>query len=150
VHYFTFADGMDHGAKLTAFFRKIEAGEEQKKAFVESFGSFAETQDGLDKYIRQFLFKAYVLPKADQLREKDFPARKLSVAETEAAIGGYRLWEHDTSEARELIEDALQEDPKLAEAHEYKAFLLFHEGKDEEARKEFAAAYELDNNNCLS
>jgi len=150
VHYSIFGDGMGRGAKLTSFFRKIEAGEDQKKAFVEAFGSFESMQDAIDKYIRRFLFSAYVLPNTDQMKEKDFPSRKLSVAETETAIGGYRLWEHDTLEARELIEDALQEDPKLAEAHEYKAFLLFHDGKDEEARKEFAAAYDLDNTRFLS
>jgi Tfp pilus assembly protein PilF len=150
VHYSVFGDGMDRGAKLTSFFHKLESGEEQKKAFAEAFGSFDSMQNALDKYIRRFMFTAYVLPNTDQLKEKDFPARKLSVAETEAAIGGYRIWEHDVPEARELIEDALQEDPKLAEAHEYKGFLLFHDGKDEEARKEFATAYELDSTRFLS
>src|SRR5215470_9030851 len=141
---------MEHGAKLASFFRKIEQGEDQKKAFVEAFGSFESMQDAIDKYIRRFLFNAYVLPNTDQMKEKDFPSRKLSVAETEAAIGGYRLFKRDTAEARELIEDALDEDPKLAEAHECKAFLLFQDGKDEEAQREFAAAYELDNTRFLS
>ena len=150
VHYSVFGDGMEHGAKLTSFFHKIETGEDQKKAFVEAFGSFESVQDALDKYIRRFLFNAYVLPNTDQMKEKDFPARKLSVAETECAIGGYRLWEHDAAEARELIDDALQEEPKLAEAHEYKAFLLFHDGKDEEARKEFDTAFALDSTRFLS
>jgi len=150
VHYSIFGDGMEHGAKLASFFRKIEQGEDQKKAFVEAFGSFESMQDAIDKYIRRFLFNAYVLPNTDQMKEKDFPSRKLSVAETEAAIGGYRLFKRDTAEARELIEDALDEDPKLAEAHECKAFLLFQDGKDEEAQREFAAAYELDNTRFLS
>ena len=150
VHYCVFGEGMERGKKLRDFFRRIQTGDDQKKAFTEAFGSFQEMDDRLSKYVRRFLFTSYVLPAAQQINEKDFAVRKLSVAETEAVIAGYRIWVGDAAEARDLIEDALQEDPKLAEAHEYKGFLLFQEGKDEEARKEFTAAYDLDGTRFLS
>ncbi len=150
VHYCTFAEGMESGKKLGDFIGNLDRGDDQKKAFVDAFGDFNTMQDNLDKYVRRFLFSAYVIPADESIKEKEFTVRKLSVAETELEIGGYRIWEHDTQEATELIEDALQEDPKLAAAHEYKAFLLFQDGKDEEARKEFQTAYDLDDTRYLS
>ncbi|GAC1631249.1 MAG: hypothetical protein NVS9B14_02760 [Candidatus Acidiferrum sp.] len=150
VHYCTFGEGMQSGRKLSAFIKSIDNGEDQKKAFVTAFGDFDAMQDNLDKYVRRFLFNAYVMTADESIKEKDFSVRKLSVAETESAIGGYRLWERDALEAKALIEDALQEDPKLAEAHEYNAFLLFQDGKDAEARKEFETSYDLDNTRYLS
>ena len=150
VHYCIFGEGMQRGEKLGVFFKNLDKGEEQKKAFTEAFGSFDAMQDNLDKYVRRFLFQSYVMTADEAIKEKEFAARKLSVAETETAIGGYRIWSRDPTEAKELIDDALTEDPKLAEAHEYKAFLYFNDGKDEEARKEFTTAYELDSGRYLS
>ena len=150
VHYCTFGEGMEQGKKLAQFYQKIQSGEDQKKAFVETLGSFEEIQKKLDLYVHNFLFMSYVMKNPPQIDEKAFATRKLSVAETEAAIGGYRIWDHDAAGARELIQDALQEDPKLGEAHEGMGFLNFQEGKDEEARKEFQLAYELDNTRYLS
>jgi Tfp pilus assembly protein PilF len=150
VHYCTFGEGMEQGKKLALFFQKIQKGEDQKKSFVETLGSFEDLQKKLDVYVHKFLFMSYVMKNPPQIDEKAFASRKMSVAETEAAIGGYRIWDHDTAGARELIQDALQEDPKLAEAHEAMGFLDFQEGKDEEALKEFTTAYETDSSLYLA
>jgi hypothetical protein len=72
------------------------------------------------------------------------------MAETEAELGGFHLWEADASGARPLLEQALKDDPKLGLAHEYMGFLDFADGKDAEAAKEFSQACALDGTLSLS
>src|SRR5207248_2060171 len=50
----------------------------------------------------------------------------------------------------ELTDGAIKNDSKLSLAHEDKGFLLFNVGKDDEALKEFSAAFDLDNKNYIA
>jgi tetratricopeptide (TPR) repeat protein len=150
VHYFTFAPGMENGKKITQFYSKVQRGEEQKKAFAECFGNFDDVQSALERYVRNFAFSSYVTKTPVQIDEKQFQSRKLSLAETAAAIGSYRIWSRDYSEAFEITEQGLAENPKLADLHENMGFLKFSEGNDQEAVREFSTAYELDNQLYLS
>jgi tetratricopeptide (TPR) repeat protein len=150
VHYLTFGPDMDHGKKLTQFELALQKGDAQLKAFREVFGDLKAVEAGLYKYVQAFVFTAYVLENPQPLQERDFSARKLTKAETDAEVGGYRLWEHDRAEATESVDRALAEDASLGMAHEEKGFIYFREGKDEDAAKEFSRAYELDNTRYLS
>jgi tetratricopeptide (TPR) repeat protein len=150
VHYLVFGPDMELGKKLSRFYAQLQAGDQQIKAFREVFGDLQNVEDGLQKYIQAFAFRAYSVENLTALQEKDFPSRKLTKAETDSEIAGYRLWEHDTPEATDLVNRALQEDPALGKAHEEKAFLNFREGKDEDAVREFYRAYELDKSLYLS
>jgi tetratricopeptide (TPR) repeat protein len=150
VHYLVFGPGMEQGNKLAEFLNRLQSGEEQKKAFTDTFGSLDSVQKALEAYVDKFAFASFVLRNPPQINEKEFLERKLSVAETEAAIGAYRIWTHDLKDAGEITEQGLKDDPKLAELHENLAFLDFADGKDEDAAREFAAAYNLDNQLYLS
>ena len=150
VHYLVFGEGMDLGKKLSRFYAQLQGGESQIKAFREVFGDLKNVENGLQKYVQAFTFRAYSVENLTAIQEKDFSARKLTKAETDSEIAGYRLWEHDAAEATDLVERALQEDPALGAAHEKKAFINFREGKDADAVREFSRAYELDKTLYLS
>src|ERR1700688_4565673 len=90
VHYLTFGPGMEQGAKLNKFYSALMLGEDQKKAFQEAFGHFNDCEDGLVRYTRQFMFKNYVAQSPAQLKEKDFPSRVTTQAETDAELAAYR------------------------------------------------------------
>jgi tetratricopeptide (TPR) repeat protein len=150
VHFMVFGPDMDKGKKLGHFYTLLQGGEPQPKAFHEVFGETKDVQDHLDKYIRAFSFGSWVMDNSSGIQEKDFTARKLSKAESDAEVAGYRLWEHDAGEATGLVENALKEDPTLGAAHEEKGFIFFREGKDEDALQEFLRAYELDKQRYLS
>ncbi|HEY6944414.1 MAG TPA: hypothetical protein VI431_04680, partial [Candidatus Acidoferrum sp.] len=150
VHYLVFGPGMEKGAKLSRFYNQLQKGEEQKKAFEETFGPFKTMEDGLLQYANKFLLPSYVMENPPQIKEKEFPSHLLSAAETEAELGTYRLWSHDRQEAREAIDQALKDDPALALAHESLGFLDFMEGKDVDAKSEFGKAYEADRERYLS
>jgi Tfp pilus assembly protein PilF len=150
VHYLIFGPGMEQGKKLNKFYAALQQGEDQKKAFQDAFGDFKDVEDGLLKYARQFTFSTYVMENRAQINEKDFPSRLMSVGETEAELGTYRLFSHDQEEARATIEQALREDSGLALAHETLGFLDFADGKDEAAKTEFDKAYAADPQRYLS
>lgn len=150
VHYLVFAPGMDKGAKLSKFYGLLQKGEEQKKAFEEVFGDLKALEEGLLQYANKFLFPSYVMENPPRINEKDFPARQMSSAESEAELATYRLWSHDRNEAREAAEHALKDDTGLGLAHEALGFLNFAEGKDSEAQDEFGKAYDADRQRYLS
>jgi Tfp pilus assembly protein PilF len=150
VHFLVFGEGMELGKKLSRFYVQLERGDQQMKAFREVFGDPKKVEDDLGKYIQAFAFHAYAVENPTAVQDKDFASRKLTKAESDAEIAGYRLWEHDGPEATDLVDRALQEDPALGTAHEEKAFINFREGKDEDAVREFSRATELDKSLYLS
>lgn len=150
VHFLTFAPGMENGKRLNQFFRALQQGTEQKKAFQETFGNFKAVDDGLADYTRHFTFAAARLPNPPKIEEKGFTSRTLSVAETEAELAGYHLATRDQEDARILVEQALKSDPKLGLAHEEMGFLHFADGDDAAALSEFSQACMLDPSLYLS
>jgi hypothetical protein len=150
VHLLMFGPGMDHGKRLNQFSSLLQQGMEQKKAFQQVFGDFKAMDRALDLYLSKFTFQTGVLPDPPQIDEKIFDTRTMSLAETEAELGGFHLWTHDLTNARPLVEAALKDDPKLGLAHEEMGFLNFSEGKDAEALNQFAQACSLDATLALS
>jgi Tfp pilus assembly protein PilF len=150
VHFLIYGPGMDGGKKLDQFFDLIQHRVEQKKAFQQVFGDFEKLDKALATYMLQPTFTTTILKSAPQIDEKTFASRTLSVAETEAELGGFYLWNHNHQAARPQVEQALQDDPKLGLAHELMGFLDFSDGKDTEASKEFAQAFLLDGTLYLS
>ncbi len=150
THFLTFGPGMETGKRLDHFYALLQEGTEQKEAFHQVFGDFAELQKNLDQYVHRFAMPSWVLKNPPQINEKSFAINNLSPAETAAELGGYHLWSHDLVNARSLIEQALKSDPKLALAHEDMGFLDFADGHDEDAAGEFTEAFELDGSRYLS
>ena len=150
VHYLMMSPEMGQGQKINQFYKALLNREPQQKAFQEAFGNFNDVEKGLRDYVGKFLFGSFVVENPPQLNEKDFPSRTMSVAETEAEIGTYRLWSRDRSESRQSIEQALRDDPNQPLAHETLGFLDYADGKDKEASADFAKAVELDPSRFLS
>lgn len=150
THYLTLGPGMGKGAKLVRFFNALQAGTEQKKAFVEAFGPLEQVQKGFDEYVSQFAFPAGIIPSPPQADDSDYPARLMSVPETEAEIATFYAGTNQRKLALEPAQNAVKGDPKIALAHETLGFLAFNEGHDQEAQSEFSKAVELDPKMYLS
>jgi tetratricopeptide (TPR) repeat protein len=150
IHYMMFGPNMQGGAKLNQFFTKLQQGEEQIKAFQEVFGSLKDMDDAIDQYVRHFAFQVGVIKNPAQMNEKDYVARTMTMAETQAEIGGYHLWTHDLANCTAYVSDALHNDPKLGLAHELQAFLDLSKGQNADSLREFTQAFALDPNLYLS
>jgi tetratricopeptide (TPR) repeat protein len=150
VHFLQFGPNMQGGQKLNVFFNKVQNGMDQKKAFEDTFGTFKSMDDALSKYVRQSAFYSGAFNTDQQLNEKDFPTRTLSMAETQAELGGFHLWSHDLSDAKNYATDALKNDSNLGLAHEVQGFLNLSEGKSAEALAEFTQAMASDRTLYLS
>jgi tetratricopeptide (TPR) repeat protein len=144
VAYLMFGDGMQNGAKIIDFFRLLQSGVEQQKAFQQAIGDFRTVNDGLHLYMEQRAFKATVLPAPSSIDQSSFTSRTLTVAETEAEIASMDVTSHQLVTAKSFVAQALQDNPNLALAHEENGFLLFTDGKSAEAAAEFTKAYSLD------
>jgi tetratricopeptide (TPR) repeat protein len=150
VHFMIFDPGMNHGQKLNDFFQRIQQNVDQKEAFVKVFGSFGAMDKAFYTYMRRIAFSAAVILDPPQIIEKDFAVSKLTMAQTEAELAGFHIWNQDLADAKPLVEQALKDDPKLGYAHEEKGFLLFADGKDADAAQEFSQADSLDGTLYLS
>ncbi|HXB21221.1 MAG TPA: tetratricopeptide repeat protein, partial [Candidatus Solibacter sp.] len=143
THFLFFSPGMENGKKLWHFARLLQEMDE-KKAFQQEFGDPNDLQERFEKYAKLFAITGAILDSPAHTDEKDFASRTLTQVETKAELGSYSLWSHDLATARPLIEEALKLGPKLGLAHESMGFLYFAAGKDDEARREFSQALELD------
>jgi tetratricopeptide (TPR) repeat protein len=150
VHFLIYGPGMDGGRKLDQFFELLQRRVEQKKAFEQVFGDPEKLDKQLAAYMLQPTFMTTIMKNSPQIDERSFVSRPLSVAETEAELGGYHLWVHRFSDARPLIDQAIKDDPKLGLAHENMGFLDFADGKDAEAANDFTQAVSLDGTLYLS
>jgi len=150
THFLVMSPEMDRGKRLGKFLQLIQTGEDQKKLFETVIGNPEEIQAQLDGYIRQLRIQSAFFDTPPHTEEAGFASRRLSLAETEAELSAFHLWEHDYESARKLLKDALKADGKIGLAHEDMAFLYFAEGKDDEAFREFNRAYELDSKLYLS
>ncbi|HTT22862.1 MAG TPA: TonB C-terminal domain-containing protein [Candidatus Sulfotelmatobacter sp.] len=150
VHYLIYGEGMENGKRFDQFSNLLQQGVTQKDAFRQVFGDFKKVDQGLGSYMLQPTFRTTILKDSPAIDEKSFLIRVMSIAETEAELGGFHVWTRDLRGAHELLDQALKDDPKLALAHEQMGFLNFAEGKDSQAETEFAEAYALDQSLYLS
>lgn len=149
-HYLVLGPDMGGGAKFQKFFEMIEGGANQKTAFQQVFGSFKSVDAALQRYLERFSLPFNTVSNPARFNEKDFTARTMTMAETQAELGGYHLWLRDWDHARDYVKDALGNDPNLGLAHEEQGFLYVHDGKNAEAVLEFLTALEKDKSLFLS
>jgi tetratricopeptide (TPR) repeat protein len=144
VHYMNFGEGMNRGEKLNQFYRAVQAGTNQEKAFEQVFGDPKAFDDAFSNYVHRVAFTAALLPPDHSTDPKTFTERKLSAAETSYELGCFHIAAHDITDGRTLIEKSIELDPNLAGAHEELGFLDFQKGKDDDAQKEWKQATTLD------
>jgi tetratricopeptide (TPR) repeat protein len=150
VHYCLFGPNMGGGKKLDDYYQRMQKGTEQKQAFQEAFGSFKAMDQQLRDYLNDYAFHAAVVKVAPEVSDKEYQVRTLSMAETQAELGGYQLWTRDREDARVRVAEALKSDPKLGLAHEEQGFLELTDGKATEAASQFAEAVSDDKSLYLS
>ena len=95
-------------------------------------------------YVNTFSKTAGIVPAAPPLDPKSFTQRELPPAEVAYELGTFHVSEQDTAGGRALITQAIGLNPKLGGPHEEMGYLLYSEGKDDEARAQWKEAAALD------
>jgi tetratricopeptide (TPR) repeat protein len=144
THYLTFGPGMDQGQRLIKFFKALQNGKPQKTAFTETFGSFADVDKAFGLYVAQYAYPTKDIPNRLEIEDKNFATRVMSQAETEAELSELKATMYRWDEAKEYAEAAVRHDDKLGLAQEALANVELHNGKADEAAKDFASAYTAD------
>ena len=150
THFLMFSPTVDTGKRLAKFIDMIEHGVPQKKAFQDAIGPFDQIQKEYEAYIHKLTLPFWEGSAPAKPDEKQFSIRTLAPGETEAELATWFIRSHEWEPMRQYAAAALQKGPNLSLAHEANGFLLYNEGHDAEALKEFSTAFELDNKNYIA
>jgi tetratricopeptide (TPR) repeat protein len=151
THYLMLGDHGAHTALLSQYLRLVvDEHVDQVEAAHRAFGDFAALARAIDGYTGRQSFSAMMMKLPAQLGEKDFPSRRLSPAESLALRGDFHVYEGRPQDARPLLEQAVQLDPKLAAPRESLGVLALEAGDLEKAVEEFTAAVQLDSQSYLA
>jgi len=150
THFLMLSPTMDSGQRLGKFLQLLGQGTPQKKAFQEAIGPFDDVQKQYETYVHKLTFPIREGPAPAKLGESDFRTRTLEPGETEAELATWFIRSHEWEPMRQDTAVSLQKGPKLSLAHEASGFLLYNEGHDQDALREFSTSVELDNRNYVA
>ena len=150
THYLLLSAPQEGKNPLLDFFKLLGQNVGAESAATQSFGDLNQLQDNLDKYIHESSYKYVVLKGSTEVDEANFKVRELSPSESEAVRGDFLAYNDRYTDARTFLQDALQEDPKNAQAAESLGFLEFRQDHPAEAKKWFTQAVNLNSQSYLA
>ena len=119
-------------------------------AATRAFGDLKVLQNELQSYIRQSSMKQLLSKGSTEVDEDEYKVRQLSSAEEKTLQGDFLAHNQQYSLARDLLGEAMQEDPANAQAAESMGFLEFREGHNSEAKKWFEQAVKQNSQSYLA
>jgi tetratricopeptide (TPR) repeat protein len=150
THFLMFGKNMGNGQHFFEYLRLLQTGMDSQKAFQQEFGDPKTLEMPFRNYISHFAFQTFTSKTPIQVDESTFKSREMSQAETDAMLGGFYTAFGDVKTAKQELEKALADDPRLALAYENQGFLDFDQGNDQEALGEFDKAVTLDPKSYLA
>ncbi len=144
VHYLLLGEKGAHRERFSQYVQMQAKGASEAEAGRAAFGDLRRLRRGIDDYIRSFAFYMLEIQASFDASAKQYPVRKLSVAEAYALRGAVHVAAERFSDAREALGRAIELDPKLAAAHESVAVLAYKEKKGDEAVAAARRALDLD------
>lgn len=150
VHYLLMDPDARQRQILQHFLAAYQHTSDQLAAAKQSFGDFNEFADAIDLYAHQREFRMGRVNTSVHIDPKSFRTRALPAPEVDALRGDLYTRTHRPKEAKAALEAALQQDPKLALAHEGLGLLALSQHETEQAEKEFATAVQLNSTSFLA
>ncbi len=150
VHYLMLDPDARKQQLLTHFLDAFQKSNNQVEAAQQTFGDLKKFGGKIEGYARQQSFYSARVKAPVELTEKDYATRALPAAESLALRGGFHLHMNRVNEARTMLEQAVELDPRLAAAHEGLGYFYYRQQDLEAANKEFGEAVELDSRDYLA
>lgn len=150
THYLVLQARQGNKNPLGDFTKLLGQGADAKAAAVQAFGDLQQLGKALEGYVRQSSMKYVLMKGSTDVDEDDFKVQELSSASVAALRGDFLVYNQRYADARDLLTEALQEDPNNAQAAESMGFLEFQQGHNEEGKKWFSQAVKLNSQSYLA
>ena len=150
THYLMLGDKQSHSAKLREFISLLQNGVPEQEAVRRALGDLKTLEKNLDLYIRSKSFYYYKVPLRLDIKEDQYAARTLSLAESLGLRGVLLVHGDRMNDAKAMLEQALRLEPRNAVANEGMGSLYWRLQDTEKAQKYFSAAAELDSGSFVA
>jgi len=142
THYLIARDWNEKTHRTNDFVRLVETGMDPTTAAAQTIGDPATLEGQLRAYVQRLSFTAAGM-KPPTIDETGFRVRPVSDAEALAVRADFMAHDQHYSEAQQMLQEALQSDPKLDIAYEGLAYLALQQNNAAEAEKWSAQALAL-------
>lgn len=150
THYLMIGDNQSHRQALLDFAAALGRGESTDTAVPKAFGNISTLQSNLSKYVGKSSFSFYQMKAPAELPPSDLSVRTLSDAEADAYRGGFFAIRGRILEAKAMLEEAAQLDPKLALTYQNLALAQFFNEERDAALVSASKAISLDSKNAVT
>lgn len=130
--------------RLDMVLGRLKRGDEPQAAVREVLGDLTALDKELQAYVRRYTFRYGHVDADARVRLADVPVRELSSAATLAVQADFEAHRGAFDAARTLAEQAVQQDPAVALAHEALGYVAWREKGLDAALPHYRRAVELD------
>ncbi len=146
THYLMIGDKQGHRQMLVDYASALSSGMPPDQAAAKAFGDLKKLQDELSRYISKLSFSYFQTKAPAELALSEFQTRPMTDAEEEAYRGGFFAI-RKRPEAKQILQNAVNLDSKLALAHQNLGIEEFLEGNRDSALTSISEAVQLDPKN---
>jgi tetratricopeptide (TPR) repeat protein len=144
VHYLMLDPDARKNQIMARFLKVLEETNDSEEAARQAFGDLKKFGDRLESYTRQTGFYYQKLKPQTHFSDKDYTARPLSPPEVLALQGDFLEHSGHGKDAKTMLREAIEQQPKLAAAYSTLAMYDFQQHDNDAAEKEFEQALQLD------
>jgi tetratricopeptide (TPR) repeat protein len=149
THYLMIGDKQTHRQLLLDYATALSSGATPDQAAAKAFGDLKRLQDELSRYVGKFTFSYFQIKAPTELASTELQVRTISDAEEEAYRGGFFAIRR-RPEAKQILQNAVNMDPKLALAQQNLGLEEYLEGNRDSALASISEAVQLDPRNGLT
>ena len=148
--HFLITDTQFTGTKaMERYVTAVQSGTESLQAAREAFGDLNQLQSKLDAFVKNVSGPAAEIPVSGG-NESASSSRTLTASEIEARMADFLAQRGRSEDAEDKLNEAIMNQPSLAEAEQSLGFLLLKRDDLDEAQKHFERAAQLDPNDALN
>jgi tetratricopeptide (TPR) repeat protein len=148
--HFLISDPQFTGTKsMERYITAVQGGADSLQAARDAFGDLNQLQMKLDAFVKQVSGPPAEIPISGGSDPGGAP-RTLSASEIEARTADFLALRGRSEDAQDKLEEALTNQPALAEAEQNLGFILLKNQDLDEAQKHFDRAVQLDPNDALN
>jgi len=150
THYLVTRDWREHTQRLNQFVGLLGQNVPAEEAAKQTLGDPAALDPALREYIGRFAFTAGKLEAPSGISADTYALEPISDAEALALRADLMVHTRRYAQAKQMLEEALKSDPKLAAADESMGLLYAEQQQNDEATKWFAQAVALNSQSYLA